>query len=315
VQQALMIGRPTIDVALSGATAISNLVNNLEEKLVAYHAAFDTQTRTILQQDIDALLNQIDSTANGSVFNGVNLINTDQSGLIANPPPDEGTSFVVTGGNSTTHALTTSPGTIRVDYTAGGTGGGNLRLVYNGTVMDNDPVNPPNQSGTLTFAYPATPVQNFTVQLVGAPTISVTYTFFLDEQAQGSTTGNYRILRNIEGAVIDVQYRSMLATDLGLRPPNLTTVDGALAQVASAKAEMAQNLGYYGAKRREIDNALDFASGTVDAIQEGLGAIVDEDLGRESANLVAQRAKEQLTVQGLALANATPSVLLGLFER
>ena len=40
---------------------------------------------------------------------------------------------------------------------------------------------------------------------------------------------------------------------------------------------------------------------------------IDADLGAESTDLVAQQVKQQFGVQALAIANAQPAIILGLF--
>ena len=51
-----------------------------------------------------------------------------------------------------------------------------------------------------------------------------------------------------------------------------------------------------------------------DAVEEGLGTIVDADLAKESAKLQALQVKQQLAVQTLSIANSSPQILLGLFQ-
>jgi flagellin len=312
VQQGLMTARPAVNIALTAAVAVSDLLNALEGKVVAYHATQDTQSRSVLQSDIDDLIDAIDRVANGSTFNGVNLVNMDQTEITA--PADEGTLFMLSGGSSDTHALTGFAGTIRVDFTASGTGAGQIRLRYDGNVVASQNINPPNQSGTLSFAYPADPDQAFTVQVTGSSNLDIEYRFFLDEQNQDDAPGDFVILGGVQGSAIDIQHRSMLAEDLGLGSLNLASLQGGLAQIASARSEVAGNLAYYGSKVREIDHALDLASRIVDATDEGLGAIVDADLGRESANLAAYQAREELSLNALSIANGSSKVLLGLFR-
>jgi flagellin len=51
-----------------------------------------------------------------------------------------------------------------------------------------------------------------------------------------------------------------------------------------------------------------------DALESGVGNLVDADLGKESARLQSLQTKRQLGVQALSIANQSPSVLLGLFR-
>jgi flagellin len=52
----------------------------------------------------------------------------------------------------------------------------------------------------------------------------------------------------------------------------------------------------------------------LDAMNDGLGALVDADLAKESSRLTALQTRQQLSFQTLNLANQTPQTLLSLFR-
>jgi hypothetical protein len=51
-----------------------------------------------------------------------------------------------------------------------------------------------------------------------------------------------------------------------------------------------------------------------DALEAGVGNLVDADLAKESATLQALQTKQQLGVQALSIANQSTSVLVSLFR-
>jgi flagellin len=51
-----------------------------------------------------------------------------------------------------------------------------------------------------------------------------------------------------------------------------------------------------------------------DALESGVGNLVDADLAKESARLQSLQTKQQLGVQALSIANSSTSILLGLFR-
>lgn len=313
VSQGLGSAAGAVGVALSGATGISNLLGDLKKKVVEYFAA-DAERQPIIQNDIDALLDHIDLMANGATFNGLNLINTDQPSLAFTPPPDQGTTFTFNGPGSNSHALGTTAGMVQVNFTASGSGGGQFRLIYDGSILANTSVNPPNASGSLSFVYDASGPTSFTVQKTGSPNVDLDYAFTLTPTGQSGIEGDYQVLKDVRGGSVDIQFRSLLATDIGLRPPILTDVVLALGQVEAAELEVNLALGYYGAKHREIVQSRDMAERFLDAQDEGLGNIVDADMARESARLTALQVRQQLGVQVLGIANQAPQILLGLFQ-
>jgi flagellin len=73
-------------------------------------------------------------------------------------------------------------------------------------------------------------------------------------------------------------------------------------------------LNQFGADMAFVDNQIKYNSQKVDAMEGGLGALVDADLAKESSALEALKVRQQLGVQTLGLANQGPQVLLGLFR-
>jgi flagellin len=63
-----------------------------------------------------------------------------------------------------------------------------------------------------------------------------------------------------------------------------------------------------------VENQMLYNSKKMDALDGGLGALVDADLAKESSVLEALKVRQQLGVQTLGLANQGPQVLLGLFR-
>jgi flagellin len=73
-------------------------------------------------------------------------------------------------------------------------------------------------------------------------------------------------------------------------------------------------LNQFGSAMSFVDNQVKYNSQKVDAMEGGLGALVDADLAKESSTLEALKVRQQLGVQTLGLANQGPQVLLGLFR-
>jgi len=69
-----------------------------------------------------------------------------------------------------------------------------------------------------------------------------------------------------------------------------------------------------GSASRKIDAQSAFASKLSDAIEGGIGNLVDADLAKESAKLQALQVKQQLGVQALSIANQAPQTITSLFR-
>jgi flagellin len=63
-----------------------------------------------------------------------------------------------------------------------------------------------------------------------------------------------------------------------------------------------------------LSSHLKFVGKQQDAIQAGIGNLVDADLARESARFQALQVRQQLAIQALQIANQAPSLLLQLFQ-
>jgi flagellin len=89
--------------------------------------------------------------------------------------------------------------------------------------------------------------------------------------------------------------------------PTAAEVDTALGAAISA-------LQTIGTSSKSTERSLAFNDKLQDALETGIGNLVDADLARESARLTALQTKQQLGVQALSIANQSSSILLGLFR-
>ncbi|RYF13163.1 MAG: flagellin [Oxalobacteraceae bacterium] len=90
-----------------------------------------------------------------------------------------------------------------------------------------------------------------------------------------------------------------------------TTLKGALDTFATA---VSGKLSTLGSASRQIDGQMSFVSKLSDAIEGGIGNLVDADLAKESAKLQALQVKQQLGVQALSIANQAPQSIMSLFR-
>lgn len=74
VSESLSLGESTVAVASAGAEQITNILNEMKEKVVA--ATGENVDHAKITSDVDELKNQISSIIAGSQFNGSNLLDT-----------------------------------------------------------------------------------------------------------------------------------------------------------------------------------------------------------------------------------------------
>ena len=88
---------------------------------------------------------------------------------------------------------------------------------------------------------------------------------------------------------------------------SLTAVSNSIDAVSGALARL-------GTKSKALSTHITFVGKLSDALEAGVGNLVDADLAKESAKLQALQTKQQLGVQALGIANQTPQLVLSLFR-
>lgn len=79
-------------------------------------------------------------------------------------------------------------------------------------------------------------------------------------------------------------------------------------------SSVSTKLSTLGSASRQIDGQMKFVSKLSDALDAGIGNLVDADLAKESAKLQALQVKQQLGVQALSIANQAPQSIMSLFR-
>lgn len=73
-------------------------------------------------------------------------------------------------------------------------------------------------------------------------------------------------------------------------------------------------LNTLGASVNYVKNQVSYNNDKIDALNSGIGSLVDADLAKESAQLQALQIRQQLGTQALSLSNQAPQTLLSLFK-
>jgi len=110
----------------------------------------------------------------------------------------------------------------------------------------------------------------------------------------------------LSGSVVTLKSTSTISTQVKASAM-ITTVNASIQNVNASLAKLAS-----GVRKFNIQN--DFVSKLVDALNMGIGNLVDADMAVESARLQSLQVKQQLGVQALSIANAQPQIILSLFR-
>jgi flagellin len=74
-------------------------------------------------------------------------------------------------------------------------------------------------------------------------------------------------------------------------------------------------LNRLGSDSRYVDSQIGYNRDKLDAIEGGLGALIDADIAKEAARLQALQIRQQLGTQTLSITNQAPQALISLFGR
>jgi flagellin len=111
------------------------------------------------------------------------------------------------------------------------------------------------------------------------------------------------------GAGNKLTFASTLATTA-----SAATVQAEIANITASQSNLTSVLASLGSASRRVDSQNTFLTKLSDALETGIGNLVDADLARESAKLQSLQVKQQLGLQALSIANAAPQSILALFR-
>ena len=131
--------------------------------------------------------------------------------------------------------------------------------------------------------------------------------------AAGSATNNLVVQTSIAGTYT-VHGVAAAATTVATATGTVVRAGATVAAVDTAGAAFNARLATLGSHSKSLERQLTFTSKMQDALESGVGNLVDADLAKESARLTALQTKQQLGVQALGIANQSGSILLSLFR-
>jgi flagellin len=144
----------------------------------------------------------------------------------------------------------------------------------------------------------------------------------------GNTTGSngtfsrVAVARNESGGTFGVATfgGSAMLGSIGFSTTSLSGASTVAALVTATGTFMNQfnaistALNKIGSETNYVNNQVSYNSNKIDALNSGVGSLVDADLAKESAQLQSLQIRQQLGTQSLSLANQAPAALLSLFK-
>jgi flagellin len=129
--------------------------------------------------------------------------------------------------------------------------------------------------------------------------------------ALGNSSGNNSI--SVAGANLSLGGGTLTVTSTTVLTAQTDAVT-ALPLVTASIDALGTQLATWGAGAKRFEVHKQFVSKLTDALETGIGSIVDADLSKESARLQSLQVKQQLGVQALSIANSSSQTALALFR-
>ena len=130
----------------------------------------------------------------------------------------------------------------------------------------------------------------------------------------GSGGSDMVVVANIDGTSVTVRDNNVTDLSVGASISNNSTAQVAITALNTFKGVLDTALANLGSDVSRIKAQTEFVRQTEETVKIGLGALVDADLAKESANLTSLQVRQQLGVQAIGIANSAPQSLLGLFR-
>ena len=129
-------------------------------------------------------------------------------------------------------------------------------------------------------------------------------TMISDGSGSTFTIGSSNVSQSVYNAITALAGKGFASVASAL------TATGAFSNAVSSLGSF---MNTYGNFTNQIDNQITFNQNKINALNNGLGALVDANMTQESAKLNSLQIQQQLATQALSIADQAPSILVKLF--
>lgn len=124
----------------------------------------------------------------------------------------------------------------------------------------------------------------------------------------------YDFITSTAGDTLRLDSRNLSLIGLGLNAIDWDNPAALLAKTKAAEVTVREAATHFGERQNLLDSLLSQTTRNRDAVSGGVGNLVDADMAKASAQLQAAQARQGLAGQVLAIANAAPQWIMGLFK-
>ncbi|SFK65799.1 flagellin [Pseudovibrio ascidiaceicola] len=327
VKDSLGLGAATVDVAFTAMDQTVDIVSQIKDKLTA--ATNGTVDREKIQADVEQLQKQLETIASSATFSGENWLQQDMATDALNKEIAGSFTRDAAGNTQIENIVVDTRTTVLVDTrtTGDNTGiltenlAGGVATVAYGTGTDIDTLQVTaagGDDGIISKATEAAILKYYeglsdadkatfdaTAAIPGGTTTLAEQVTAKLETLSGATAGAG--VDPISFLDLDISTLGNNAVDNGILAAYIDVVDGQLSAITDAATEL-------GSAKSRVDMQKEFASNLSDAIDRGIGQLVDADMNAESTRLQALQTQQQLGIQALSIANSGSQNILSLFR-
>ncbi|MGP1275429.1 MAG: flagellin [Caulobacterales bacterium] len=137
----------------------------------------------------------------------------------------------------------------------------------------------------------------------------------------GSATDGFIALANADGSktiTVATEDLSLSGTVVTLTSTasfgTATEASDIASQIATSLENVNSSLARLGTMSKALEIHQTFVTKLSDALESGIGNLVDADMAKESAKLQSLQVKQQLGIQALSIANSAPQSVLSFFR-
>ncbi|WP_295947776.1 flagellin [uncultured Bartonella sp.] len=300
VSDAMALGKSQIDVANATIDKSKEYLDNIQKSLTTAYEKGSGDIKKI-QADIKANMNDIESAVYSASLAEKNILgNNGQSVRIAGSYRREGSNVYVdmidVGGKELNFATNKGDGTFDLSK-------GQLKDIFGKTppADGNDASGKPK--GPIDLDTLKTKIGDYKAEVEKAKT---------DPHADPAT--KLAAVKTITDkiTVSDFVNTDLSSVDAETMEYILKAVQG---KVTTATSNVVTAGATLGAAKAQVTGQIDYVSKLMDAVDKGVGSLVDADMNAESARLASLQVQQQLGIQALSIANQNSQNILSLFRQ
>ena len=298
VSDAMALGKSQIDVANATIDKSKDYLDNIQKSLTTAYEKGPGDIKKI-QADIKANMNDIESAVYSASLAEKNILgNNGQSVRIAGSYRREGTAVYVdmidVGGKELNFATNKGDGTFDLSQ-------GQLKDIFgSGTAAGATAPDFKELSKTLTDEQ---------ATLAGMAKDDPNYTTQLGKVNNARTAITTAAAKMTVSDFVTAKFDDVPSSTMEII---LKEVQG---KVTNATSNVVTAGATLGAAKAQVTGQIDYVSKLMDAVDKGVGSLVDADMNAESARLASLQVQQQLGIQALSIANQNSQNILSLFRQ